>query len=475
MASHFIFRNVVGVYILLCLGGCSPFSVPDRSGPPAGMPAAYSLDAALSVSPGQRWWEAFEAPSLSGMIEDALADNLTLEAQRARLEKAGALARQAESGSRPTLTGEAGVSHTESEGSAITQDRRFSAGLVAGYEIDLWGRVHATRESAALNAAATREDLDAAAMTVAAEVARRWIGIVARNQELDLLERQLATNRTYLELVELRFRTSLATSLDVMQQRQLVERIRARIPRVELQQRLLRNQLAVLTGRSPDALPAIGATILPEPEGPPAAGLPARLLENRPDIRAARARLEAADQELVAARADLLPAIRLTGSATTSGRELDRLLDNWLLNLAGSLTAPLLDGGRRKAQVEAARATVRERLALYRQTVLNALREVEDSLAQEDRIRSAIAATELQLEAARSALAEARSRYVNGVNDYLPVLTQLLAVQNLEADLVTAREELLAARISLYRSIGGTWTGTMIYETPDTEREDERS
>ena len=202
-------------------------------------------------------------------------------------------------------------------------------------------------------------------------------------------------------------------------------------------------------------------TEMPVPADQPAAGVPAQLLDNRPDIRAGLFRLEAADQDLIAAKADRLPALRLTGGAAYDSSELDRLFDNWLVNLAAGVTAPLIDGGRRRAEVDVTSATVREELALYRQTVLTAVREVEDSLAREMKIREHIGWAEKQLQAAKIALSEARVRYLNGLNDYLPVLTQLLSVQNLEIDLISRREDLLYARIDLYLAIGGTWTAEL--------------
>jgi outer membrane protein TolC len=182
-----------------------------------------------------------------------------------------------------------------------------------------------------------------------------------------------------------------------------------------------------------------------------------QLLQNRPDIAAALRRLEASDQDLAAARADRLPSLRLTGGAAYDSDELEELFDNWIVSLAASLTAPILDGSRRRAEVEINRAAVQQQLAEYRQVVLTAVREVEDALISETKIREHIAALESQLQAAQNALTEAGTRYVNGLNDYLPVLTQLLSVQNLEIDLIRRHEDLLVARIDLYRAIGGSW------------------
>jgi len=161
---------------------------------------------------------------------------------------------------------------------------------------------------------------------------------------------------------------------------------------------------------------------------------------------------------LAAARADRLPALRLTGSVAYDSDQLEKVFDNWIANLAASVTAPVFDGGRRKAEVDINEAAVQQQLAEYRQLVLSAVREVEDALIRETKIREHVVASENQLEAGKNALKEAGTRYLNGLNDYLPVLTQLLSVQSLENDLIRRHEDLLVARISLYRAIGGSWT-----------------
>jgi NodT family efflux transporter outer membrane factor (OMF) lipoprotein len=295
-------------------------------------------------------------------------------------------------------------------------------------------------------------------MTLAAEVTERWVAILSQRLQRLLLEQQLSNNETYLELVELRFRKSLASALDVFQQRQLVERSKAQLPLIEMQERMLQNQLAVLLGRMPNQSPVITRQELPVLDAVPDAGLPVQLLQNRPDIVAAFKRLEAVDQDLAAARAERLPALRLTGSVAYDSDKLDKVFDNWIANLAASVTAPVFDGGRRKAEVEINEAAVQQQLAEYRQLVLSAVREVEDALISETKIREHVAALENQLQAGKNALKEAGTRYLNGLNDYLPVLTQLLSVQSLENDLIRRHEDLLVARISLYRAIGGSWT-----------------
>ena len=132
-----------------------------------------------------------------------------------------------------------------------------------------------------------------------------------------------------------------------------------------------------------------------------------------------------------------------------------------MMGLAGNLTAPLFDGNQRAAEVDRTRALADEKLSAYRRTVLNAIKEVEDALISEEKQRQHIDALFRQISAARNALNEARERYRKGMNDYLPVLTQLLAVQGLERDIIQQKTQLLSYRVSLYRALGGAWANHM--------------
>jgi len=441
------------------LASCTPFAPAARLGQEElPLPDSFSIKDSIQDSK-QRWWETVGDEELNSFVDEALTDNQTLLSYWARLEKAQAQARKEGADLKPSLAGAAGASYTRIEtDSSSVENENYSIGLVAGYEVDLWGRIRATSESALLSAEASREDLNTVAMTLAAEVAERWVAILSQRLQRQLLKQQLANNETYLELVELRFRKSLASALDVLQQRQLVERSKAQLPLIEMQERMLENQLAVLLGRMPNQSPVITRQELPVLDAVPDAGIPVQLLQNRPDIVAAFKRLEAVDQDLAAARADRLPALRLTGSVAYDSDKLEKVFDNWIANLGASLTAPIFDGGRRKAEVDINEAAVQQQLAEYRQLVLSAVREVEDALISETKIREHVVATENQLQAGKYALKEAGTRYLNGLNDYLPVLTQLLSVQGLENDLIRRHEDLLVARISLYRAIGGSWT-----------------
>jgi multidrug efflux system outer membrane protein len=455
-----VFGPICLAVILMLVSSCSPFKPQARQSPAGELPRSFSLYTAESQSLS-RWWEVFHDPDLNTLITQALTDNLTIKEAWSRLNQARALAVQAGAALYPDLTGTGRASFTRERtgnGSRETlSNQNHSLGFISSYELDLWGRIRSGRESALLEATASREDFNTVAMTLAAEVANRWVNIISQKMQKRLLERQLQVNLTYLELIELRFRKAMVSALDVYQQKQIVDDVRAEIPLVEAQEQLFRHELALLLGKPPQTVLNISRENVPEPMGIPAIGLPSDLLSARPDLRAAGMRLWAADWQVAVARANRLPAFSLTGQARYGDGDLDVLFDNWLLSLAGDLTAPIFDGRRRAAEVERSLAVVDENLAAYRRTVLTAIKEVEDALVSEAKQREHIKGLEKVLDTARKALKQAGNRYRNGLTDYLPVLTQLLKVQELERDLIQQQTNLVVARISLHRALGGTW------------------
>ena len=451
---------VLPVFLTALLLACSPFKPEPRTLLGEEVPKAYSLYSG-EVDPNERWWKSLGDPELDLLIDTALSNNFSLKEAWARLSQARALAVQAGADRVPDLTGTGDVlvgrqKSTNSSNSRGIED--VGIGLVSSYELDLWGRIRAQHETALLGVVASREDLNTAAISLAAEVANRWIGIISQQMQKRLLGDQLRINQTLLELVELRFRKAMVSALDVYQQKQVVENVQAEIPLVEEEEQLLRHELAVLLGKAPISVINISRPQLPQPSPLPATGLPADLLSARPDVRAAGLRLKAADWQIAAARANRLPTLSLTARARYGEGDLDVLFDNWLLSLAASLAMPIIDGGRRAAEVDRTRAAADENLAIYRDTVLTAIKEVEDALISEAKQREHIEGLQQVITTARRALAEAGLRYRNGLNDYLPVLTQLLTVQGLERDLIRRQASLLFTRVRLYRALGGTWT-----------------
>ncbi|RWU05401.1 RND transporter [Pseudodesulfovibrio sp. S3] len=449
--------------LAVVLSACSPFRPDARLDPVAPLPSAYTLYSEQDADLG-KWWEGFGNEELDALVEEALAANFDVVMAWARLRQAGASSIQSSADKYPTLDATGDYKHTSSYTKNAT-DRETTTevhtlGLEAGYELDLWGRIEAEAKSGQLDYMASREDLNTAAMTVAGEVVSRWFEIQVQRRKEQIILEQITANENYLELIELRFRNSISTALDVYQQRQNLARVKALLPPVKSEEQLLLNELALLMGK-PAGSVTVAAAQLPELGELPGLGLPADLLANRPDVRSAGLALSSADWAVTAARADRLPSLSLTGTGAYTGAQLGTIFDNWILSLAASVVGPILDGGYRKAEVEKARGVVDEKLAGYKETVYTAFKEVEDALSQEKWQRAYLDALTLQLDATRTSLREAITRYVQGLDDYLPVLSALMSVQELEITMATEQTNLLLYRVALHRALGGTWTDTI--------------
>ena len=466
-------RLILGFACAAALSSCAHFKPERRLVEEAPLPDTFSIYADGPSNAGAPWWLHLNTPELDALIDQALARGFTIQEAEARLRQAMAQARRDRAALVPDVNLGADASATRRElveqgGDGTVES--YGIGLaVASYELDLWGRVRSLANASGRQAAASREDFRTAAITLSAQVAEAWVRLVAERATQQLLREQTRTNSTVLELLQLRFRNSMSTALAIYQQEQVLRESEAAIPLSEAREAALANQLAILLGRPAGSTLHVAATNLPALPASPSIGIPADLLANRPDIRSAGLRLESADYQLAAARADRLPALRISAGARYEAGTLELLFDNWALNLAGNLTAPLIDGGRRRAEVDRSVAVTDERLVAYRRTVANAFREVEDAVMNETKQAEHIAGLTRQLESATAALDEAQIRYRNGLIDYLPVLTQILSVQRIDRALIAQRVQLGLYRIALCRALGGAWANPDQVLSPDSE------
>lgn len=453
---------------ILCVvvtGGCAVRAVRHEPPPPAQVPEAFAQQRPAEAPLPERWWRSFEDAALDGLVDRALGGNFQLRAAWARLDQAGALARQGAAPLFPSASVEGAVARTRSVFNPVippVEFTRWEISARAAYELDVWGRLRALRSASALEQEATRDDLSAAAITVSAETTEAWFDVLAQRAQRELVLAQLRTNEAFLELVTLRFEQGLVGALDVWQQRQQVTGSKAQVEVVDGQLAVAGHRLAVLLGAAPGAVELPTGGDLPALPPVPEAGVPAHVLARRPDIRAAQKRVEALDHRVTVALAELLPALRLSGSAGYNAFDLADLFKEIVFNAVASVAQPVFEGGRRVAELDRARAAMEERLQGYGQVVLQALLEVENALALERQQSRNLALLETQLEQARAALDEARSRYREGLTDYLPVLTALQARQRLEQGLISARRQLLSHRVQLHRALGGNWTEELV-------------
>lgn len=462
-------KTLFMLFATVVLSGCAIFSPAERTQSPVPLPEEYSLYEPSRGAP-EEWWQTFQNEELNSLVATALSGNFDVQVAWARLKQARALAIKSGATRLPSLDLDGGYTGQRSyqqpsrdADHVLSETEKYSLGLAAQYELDLWGRIASSEKAAELTAQASREDLEAAGITVAASVVETWTDLMAVRAEISILAEQIKVNEMLSSLQELRFAKSMASALDVTQQRGILAGSQAELPLLQAQERVLLNKLAVLVGKAPGTLRVRGGEI-PELPGLPEAGLPADLLASRPDVRAAGLRLHAADWEVSVARADRLPALRLTGRAAYESGRFDLLFNNWVASLTAGLTGPIFDAGLRRAEVDRTRAVAEENLANYSKTVLSAVQEVEDSMANEHHQREYIYRLQQRLTLSKEALSEARLRYLMGQSDYLRFLTELLNEQSLERNLSQERAKLVKYRVNLYRALGGDWTRRMTPE-----------
>ena len=333
-------------------------------------------------------------------------------------------------------------------------ETEFASGLSLSWEADLWGRLRAGTRAQAEEFAAAFEDYEALRLLLTSQVAEAYYLAVEQRLQYELLLRQRESAETLLELIELRFLQGAASAVDVLQQKGQLAAIDVEVPVVQSQLRIFENRLDVLLGTAPDGVDRTSETVsaLPQETALPAVGVPVALLQSRPDLRALGRRVVAADYRIASAMADRLPRFTLDGSLVYGDTSLASTVTG--TGVAG-LFQPLLDWGLRKAAVSEAQSAFRESLLAYTQGYLLAIEEVESALWREARQRDLIEALAEREAILEQTLNETRVRYGLGVTDYLPVLTAIQDLQDVQRELLRERRGLVSLRIEINRATGG--------------------
>jgi len=373
-----------------------------------------------------------------------------------RIEQARASAKKAGAELYPWLDVSGGIGHatTKDQGRYYNQDT-ISLGALASYEVDLWGRIRKGQEAAAMDVLAAEADLETARITVASELALTYFNMLSVNMQLDIIERQIKDNRASLDIISAMYDYGQTDILDTLQQKQVVEATVAEKIERQMNLEVLKNRVAVLLGRPPEGIKLDVAGKLPEVPSLPDSGVPAELLNRRPDCRSAFFRLKAANARLARAVAEQYPRLALTASFDTDSSRLNDLFENWMANLAANLLTPVFEGGRLEAEVEKRQAESRQALFDYGKTVLSALKEVEDALARESHQRSLLQNLRQRLELSRRSMQQVREQYEAGAVEFLRFLATELNADTLEIQEITEELKLIQNRIALYRALAG--------------------
>ncbi|MEG5263507.1 efflux transporter outer membrane subunit [Pseudomonas sp. JDS28PS106] len=417
-----------------------------------------------------RWWEVFQDAQLSSLMDRATAASLDLRIAATRLAQSRA-ARDVVAGEEtPDVSGNLGYQRKRNSAEGLNDPSgnsgrapfsQWDGGIGASWELDLWGRVGREVEAADANVEVAENDQRAALLSLQAEVANDYIQLRGLQHTLAVTRQNLDLARNSLKLTQVRLGDGVATHLDVAEAAAEVASLESRLPILEQRQAQLINALGLLLAQTPRALQAELEKPRPLAAVPATVpvGLPSELAERRPDIRRAEAKLHAATASVGVAEGDFYPRIMLSGNVGFQALQLSDF-GSWgsrQFGIGPQLSVPIFEGGRLRGMVHLREAQEQEAALAYQQTVLRAWQEIDDSMSlynasqlQQRKLEEAVQHNQVALDAVKR-------QYVEGVVDFVNVLTvqrTLLATQEQWVQSSTTQAQAL---VGLYRSLGGGW------------------
>ncbi|NHZ72988.1 MAG: efflux transporter outer membrane subunit [Nitrospirae bacterium] len=431
------------------------------------------------------WWQTFGDETTTELVELALRNNTDLQAAAARVLEAEAALRRAHGARLPQVgVGASGATQRFSFvlpeiGRRSIDATTYSYNLNVSWQADLLGRLKRTQQSSWASLLAQEEARQAMVHTVVSLVVRSRV-LVATAERALAINRQITKSwESTTNTVERRYRAGLAGAVELHLARENLAAVRASEAVIAGQLEQARLALDVLVGRRPGSGSPLPDTLpeLPSLEPVPL-GLPAALLDRRPDLRQAEMQLASATYGVGAAIANLYPDLSLTGSVGGTADRINdlTLTDGLVYNAIANLVGPIFSGGQRRADVDAARARVEHATALYAGAVLTALREVEDALVLGDSTRLNWEFSDQRVFEARAADRLAKQRYQRGVETLLTVLETERRLRLAEQAIITATADVWNARIDLFLALGGDWgTDPLVTDTADTEPDEASS
>jgi outer membrane protein, multidrug efflux system len=464
-------RRLAAITFPILLSGCS--LAPHYAPPTIESGAVYRESgdwmpaAPADELPREAWWAAFGDDSLNALERRLPEGSANLRAALARLEQARALALEARSAEFPTLDALAAATHARRSANAPTSAGVATTGndLVAGlsfkWEIDLFGRLRNAATAANARVQAAAADVAAVELALRAQLASDYFSLRGADATSQLLDDTVTLYSRALELTRDRYRTGIAAATDVEQAQTQLADAQAQRAAVALQRAQLEHAIAVLIGETPARFSLASAALAADPPAL-SAGVPSLLLQRRPDIARAERAVAAANAEVGVARAAWFPVFVIGGAggyeATRGGAWFQAPSRYWLAGPVASL--PLLDAGARQTGTRRARAALDEAVAQYRQSALDAYREVEDSLVALRRLAEVQMAEEVAAAAALASARHAQERYEAGIADYLEVASTRSSALSAQRSSLDARVNRLNAAVALVRALGGGWEGS---------------
>lgn len=493
-------RLAAAAVLLLMLDACTVgpnFTPPEWMSPASWfakkaepIPPEPSIPVAEPIDP--EWWDLFHDPELTALERRVAGENLDVQVATIRVAESRAQLGVAGAAQFPTFNGNGSYEHQKAsnigefanapnplgangaygnsagglKSSKLAPFDVYQIGFDASWELDLWGKVRRSVESATASVVASNEARRAALISSLAEVARDYIELRGAQAELQIARDNLKTAQQNLTLTQQRAAGGVTTDLDVANAAAQLRTTASQIPPLEQRESEFINAISLLLGQPPNALQAELITAKPVPPVPPRVpvGLPSELARRRPDVRQAEAQLHAATADIGVAVANFYPSVTLSGSLGLQALvEPWRVFDvNALQYGAGpGITIPIFQGGQLKATLELRKAQQQEAAINYQKTVLSAWHDVDNALtayqteqARRDQLVQAVAQNE-------RALGLAQSRYQDGVADFLQVLTAQQNLLSTQQQLAQSTTNVSANLVALYKALGGGWETQM--------------
>ncbi len=416
------------------------------------------------------WWRIYNDPALEDLERQAALHNQDLKAAVARVTQARALARDARADFFPSIWGGASAVRGRSSGNGLnalpgSQGDNFRVPFDLTYELDLWGRVRRSFEGANFDAQARLAAFENTLLLLKADVAQNYFALRALDTERVILRNTLRLRRDALDLVNARFKGGAASELDVSRAETELNSTEAELVATERRRADVEHALAVLAGRPASEFlvkeSPLALTTLP-PAIPP--GLPSDLLERRPDIAEAERVLASANTRIGVAKAAFFPVVRLTGLAGFESMDVETLF-NWesrVWSIGPSITLPIFQGGRNRANLQRSKAAFEENVANYRQRILVAFSEVQDALTGSRLLSQQAEAQARSFASARKTAEISDSRYRAGLVSYLEVVESERTALSAEREFARIAGQRLVTSVQLIKALGGGWADSAL-------------
>lgn len=404
-----------------------------------------------------KWWYKYNDATLNEVMRDVLENNADIEQAYFRLAQAAAYSKGKSADQFPQLSinGSARSEDSDNFSSGVTS---YSLSLAASYELDLWGKIRSSKEAARLTKEASLYDLQALYISVTAQTAELYFRASEKKRGVFLAREKVRLAKERLEVATLNYELGVSDSSSVYSARQHLASVETALILQEAACRKLIHTLSILQNKYPELPEHYSLPNLKEFEEEFKNGIPSDLLKQRPDIQKALAEVKAADHEIGVAIANRFPSISLTANLGESGTDLTgSMVTSTFTNIAGNLMMPILDWGKRRAEVKRVEAKFNERLSAYGKSVLNGFKEAEDAIVEFSASKRSLEKIKLIELNNRAELEQMKNKYSYGLINYLSLVTSKTASLDAENRLSEARLDLLLKNISLVRAIGGTW------------------